>query len=447
MDNNFKIIKLNNGITLLVVPLKTKLTKIDMRILLGSNHEKPNELQITHYMEHLMGTFTSEKYKDEKKIKNELKKRGAETNAYVTDNETSFYITGLYEDLDFFIDLMANILKNFYIDHSIVKNEKEAVIQELNNNMVHYDYIFRLKIWRYMYKKYGYLIDYKKGINNVKKYNINKLYDFIKKHILLKNIVIGVVCPSNKISKTINMLKTAFNFRKNNNYKITYPKSIHRPLTSEIIYIKTTNNKINKNNLLNLYVIKKVGRYTKKHFRMQILDRILFTFENGPFYRILREKLGIIYSIRFNIYMDLNNPQLSYYSITTSTDEKNIPILIYKIYEIFNTYKITNEDIDSAKRTININHQHSYFYNLDFFINYYTRFLVYKEPIIKLEEHDKILNSVTYDDVKKEFEEMKKDILNNSMIFYYGKNNINNKIKQHIAKKKLYNNIKYKKID
>ena len=38
--NSKKILKLKNGIRLLIIPLKTKLTKISVNILLGESHEK-----------------------------------------------------------------------------------------------------------------------------------------------------------------------------------------------------------------------------------------------------------------------------------------------------------------------------------------------------------------------------------------------------------------------
>ena len=98
--NNKKILKLKNGIKLLIIPLKTKLTKISVDILLGESHEKKNEVELTHLLEHVMASFTSNKYKDSTEIKKELNKRGAKSNAFVTKYHTSFYIEGLYDDIE-----------------------------------------------------------------------------------------------------------------------------------------------------------------------------------------------------------------------------------------------------------------------------------------------------------------------------------------------------------
>jgi len=91
MDNNRKkIVKLKNGISVIIIPINTQLTNVSVNMLLGVNHEKNNEMELTHYMEHLMSRFTSKKYNDYKQIYQELNKRGAISNAYVTNYDTCF---------------------------------------------------------------------------------------------------------------------------------------------------------------------------------------------------------------------------------------------------------------------------------------------------------------------------------------------------------------------
>ena len=64
MDINIKQFKLNNGIRVIIVPLKTKLTYISANYLLGKYQEKKCEAGITHYCEHLLARLTSAKYKN-----------------------------------------------------------------------------------------------------------------------------------------------------------------------------------------------------------------------------------------------------------------------------------------------------------------------------------------------------------------------------------------------
>jgi predicted Zn-dependent peptidase len=441
MDNKYVIKKLKNGITLLVIPLNINITKIEVKILLGAQHEKKEELELTHYMEHLMAVFTSYKYKNSLKNKIELNKRGADSNASVSDNETIFYITGFYKDLEFYVDLLSNTINNFYIDDTIVDNEKNAVIQENNNYIVKYEYIFDLKVWRYFFKKYGYQYDSNEKIKNIKKFKVSKIYNYIKNHILLKNIIVSVICPIGKENKTLNLLSKAFNFKKESKKDLVYPSKIYKPITSEIIHINNKNKKETNNVLLRIYVNKNIIKYSKKYFTIMILRNILFNFETGPFYNILRSRLGIIYNINFSYELDLNNPKLSKYAIYTSADKKNVPLLIQNIFKIFKEYVIMENEIDSAKNRIKINYEKNKLYDLDYHINYYSSFLVYKRDIIKIKDCVNTINNITYNNILNEFNEMSNDILNKSITFYYGKDNLNNKIKEVVDI-----NIKYKNI-
>lgn len=180
MDNKHKkIIKLKNGVRALIIPLNTQLTDVSASILLGQNHEKPTEMEVTHYMEHLMGRFTSKKYQNHKMISQELNKRGAITNASVSEYETKFYIQGFYKDVEFYLDLLANTISNFQLENSLVKQEKYAVMQELRNYIADQAYIFDMKIWKYMYSKYAYQFDHEKHIKFIHKYDSNDIYKFI----------------------------------------------------------------------------------------------------------------------------------------------------------------------------------------------------------------------------------------------------------------------------
>ena len=104
MDANVKRIKLNNGIKAIIIPLKNKtnMCHVSASFFLGFNHENKKNGEISHYYEHLLGRLTSEKYKNNNYIYNEIARRGAYTNAYINKYETTIFINGLHSDIDFF---------------------------------------------------------------------------------------------------------------------------------------------------------------------------------------------------------------------------------------------------------------------------------------------------------------------------------------------------------
>ena len=116
MSVNIKRLRLKNGIRVVIVPLKTKLTYISTNYLFGQYQEKKHEMGLTHYCEHLLGSLTSEKYKNSIYVSEEIYKKGGEFNAYVSDYELCIHISGLYDDLEFYIDILSNTINNFYVE-------------------------------------------------------------------------------------------------------------------------------------------------------------------------------------------------------------------------------------------------------------------------------------------------------------------------------------------
>ena len=166
-----KIYKLKNGINVILVPLdSTNLVSIDVKFKLGyldGYYCKCPEL--VHYMEHLVGHFTSNKYKSFKIISDLLYKNNASTNAYTSNDYIGFFIDGLYNSIDAYLDIISNGIFDFYPDKSLVNNEKKAVYNELNRIFSSTYYKFTKKLFKYLYKdKSDYIIKVikKKLLNN-----------------------------------------------------------------------------------------------------------------------------------------------------------------------------------------------------------------------------------------------------------------------------------------
>ena len=190
--NNKKLYTLKNDIRLLLLPIdETDIININITLLLGNNHETNKTFGLTHYMEHLIARFTSKKYKNYAYIAKKLHKMGANSNAYVSNYKTNFWIEGLYSDIEFFIDILSNTFNNFHTDNSILSKEKDAVINEVTNYMNENDYMFYNKIWKYLYNNKYKIYDFKYDIKTLKKFKNKNIYKFINKHILLKNMLIN----------------------------------------------------------------------------------------------------------------------------------------------------------------------------------------------------------------------------------------------------------------
>lgn len=438
MDNvKKKVITLKNGLRILVVPMATDLTDISISLLLGENHEKPREIEITHYMEHLMGRFTSKKYKNHKDISNELNKRGAITNASVDEYETKFWIQGFYKDIDFFMDILSNTLKDFEIDMVLAKKEKNAVIQELRNYISDATYKFEMKIWKYMYTKYAYQYDHQKHINNIKKFRIQDIYKFIQKHVLLHNTVVSITCPMNKVANTLKLAKKYFDIpNKNKKAQIKYPIYQYNSKYMKVLHIKNEN-KI-ENATMRLVVDDSIEYLSDEHLALMYLKEILFNFETGVFYKILRDKLGYIYHISLDLNVDITNPISSSYYIETSVNYKLLPQFLKVIIDIIKNLELTNEQINNGRALFLVKNEFQKFNDLTSFNEYYSQYLLHKLPIVERSVIKRKLLKINNDVIIKVLNKFKKDILKEGLIFYYANRNMNDAIRD-----KLGNRIKY----
>jgi len=437
MDAKITTYILKNGIKVLIVPLKTKMTFLSVCMLLGSRHEKNGEGNLTHYYEHLLGRMTSQKYKDYKYVGNEITKRGGNTNAYVSEYELTIFIQGYFKDFDFYADILSNSLNDFYIDPKLAENEKGAVIQELKNIISKETYDFDYNIFKYLFPKYAYLENYKKDIKYVKKYNVRLVKNFIKKKILTENIVLNITCPRNKIKETKYYIRKYFGIIKTdeeNKKNIKYPvlqNNARRSGKTRVVRIK--NKAINDNTIINIYTFAEMEYLSKEHITHLILQNILFNFDIGVFYKELREKMGIIYNIHLRNNISIKNAKQSHYYIATKCDIKNVPAVIGKIIAILKTYKINPSDIKYSKNRMLASYEYSKFYNIDSYNGFYKNFLLYNKKMRKNKDIYDAIKNTTDKEVFEYYEKFKNNIIKNSTIFYYSHKNINNKINNKLA--------------
>ncbi len=433
MDAKINTYTLKNGIKVLIVPLKTKLTYLSVSMLLGSRHEKDDEGNLTHYYEHLLGRITSKKYKDYKYIGNEIKKRGGNTNAYVSEYELIVFLQGYFKDFGFYADILSNSLKDFYIDPKLAENEKGAVIQELKNIISNERYDFDYNIFKYLFPKYAHLEDFKSYIKYVKKYNLRLIKNFIKKKILTENIVLNITCPRNKIKETKYFIKKYFGIIKKSKGNIKYPVLQYKTDKTKVVHIR--NKVVSDNTIINIYAFVEMEYLSKEHITHNILKSILFNFDNGVFYTELREKMGIIYNIHLQNNISIKNAKQSHYYIGTKCDIKNVPIVIGKIIDILKTYKITANDIKYSKDRMLSNYEYSKFYNIDSYNGFYKNFLLYNKKLRTNKEIYNAIKNTTNKEVLDYYEKFKENIIKRSTIFYYSYKNITNKINNKINNK------------
>jgi predicted Zn-dependent peptidase len=426
---NIHQLKLKNGIRVIIVPLKTQLTYISVNYLLGRNKERSNEAGLTHYCEHLLGCLTSHKYNNSAFVSEEIYKRGGEFNAFVSDYEMSIYIKGIYDDLEFYMDILSNTINDFYVEDDVKKKEKSIVIQECLGYISNSSYRFRYNIYKFLYPKYSYLADYKKQIKDIVKFDDKKITAYLAKHLNTDNLVLSISCPSRKVNETIANVKKYFGVFKYKKTTTVYPVRKYSSANLKIVNIKNRNAD-DKNNSFVIHLPKRIEYMSDEYIILYYyLQRILFHFDSGIFYKILRKKLGIIYSIGLTVDADYHNPDMSYYDITSKCHSKYTGLFIENFLQILKDYEIEDERIENAKRHFKYLYEKAKFYSLTSQNDYYKYQVLFGKKILTNKEIYEKTMSLSSHQIKDYYKNVfAKDILARHTLFYYSNKNINKQI-------------------
>ena len=199
--------KLNNGLKVYLNPIKeSKIISCGIWVNQGSKYEDYSTSGLSHFVEHMMfRTRTKGILKNIDEILNEVIKKGAFYNATTSKDTTCFYIEGLSEDYEMFIDALSIIVTNKekVSEEELVK-EKEVVLREAETHFMSTRQMadrIGQALWRDKYYGNPVIGNYK----NIKKFTTAMVDDIIEKYYTPDNscIVINGGFEINKVKEII----------------------------------------------------------------------------------------------------------------------------------------------------------------------------------------------------------------------------------------------------
>lgn len=132
MGNDFLLHQYENGLRLVVVPMKsTKTVTVLVLVGTGSRYETKEINGISHFLEHMMFKGT-QKRPNTLDIALELDSIGAEYNAFTHKEYTGYYAKASSEKLDLITDVISDIFLNSKLDEQEIEKEKGVIIEEIN---------------------------------------------------------------------------------------------------------------------------------------------------------------------------------------------------------------------------------------------------------------------------------------------------------------------------
>ena len=115
---------LKNGIKIAVIPLKgLKAVTTEVFVKIGSKYEQVGQHGLSHFLEHMAFKGTPKRPMPSS-VNQEMDSKGASWNAGTGEEYTSYYITTVRSNMDWSVELLADLLQNPLMDRTEVLKER-----------------------------------------------------------------------------------------------------------------------------------------------------------------------------------------------------------------------------------------------------------------------------------------------------------------------------------
>ena len=427
---SYKIYKANNGLKLLHVPNKDiKIIYVNIGVKIGSDIEKLETLEYSHYMEHLFTLLTSNKYNDGLKNRNFLSQNNVKLNAEVVTKHTLFQFTMKNNFFDKFIDMLVNALYNYHVDEKLFQNEKNSVVEELNAIINDNDYKFETFIEKKIFKNHTRVYSQEERLKNVKKTLPKNIVNFFNKYYTPNNMILsfyGNISIKN-ILKKINDFSSKpiakLNLYNESKFKITHKNKVN--------YLKETKQTCSLKIIFNV----PYKFFDDEYYNIFSILNILTYDISSILVNRLRNIEGLIYDLSAFMDLDENHKHLSFIYFETNVESEKIVKVIKIILEELIKLKtsfLDNKLIKRYKESLKIKYIND---NLTFkplkLLDEYAKYLLWNKDIVKFK--DEYINFGNIDKERIKYLSNKIFDFKNMYIFYNGSKNYNSEINKLIS--------------
>lgn len=290
---NYRILYINNA---------KNITSIHTYVKTGSVYELEEEAGISHLLEHII---TDSWQKCKGNCTYYWSKKGININARTYGFQTEYYITGLTKEMEDMIDYMSSIITDPVYDERCIERSKKAVKDELlhkiNNpywklrNLLYKSYVDDTE-----YGGYSRILDYELNIDNLNKMDKRAISNYYNKWYRPDNMFFMVITDESLINVS-KYFEKYLHRRELLNMKQVVPN----------ISIKTRYSLINrteskKTSFMIVYLNNKPK--IEDYIYNDLIKDVLTGDTSSLMYRVLRDKLNLIYSI--NLSYDINKSHI-----------------------------------------------------------------------------------------------------------------------------------------
>lgn len=192
MNNDFLLHQYENGLRLVVVPIKsTQTATVLVLVGTGSRYETKDINGISHFLEHMMfkGTVKRPNTID---ISREMDSIGAEYNAFTGKEYTGYYAKASSGNLELITDVVSDIFLNSKLDGQEIEREKGVIAEEINMYLDNPPRYVGTLFERLLYGDQPAGWDIAGEKETIKKLNRGQFIDYFNSHYVAKDTIVAV---------------------------------------------------------------------------------------------------------------------------------------------------------------------------------------------------------------------------------------------------------------
>ena len=337
-----KKIVLPNGVRILIEEIPhVYSTAIGFWMDSGSKSENPDNLGVSHFIEHM--SFKGTPKRNAKDIASEIENTGGSINAFTDKENTCFFIRILDKHVPLALDVLSDILRNSLFDNTEIEKEKQVVLEEIKTyedspDELVFD-LFLQTIWsdHPLGREIIGTVDTVKGLDRA------KITEYIEHFYTPDNLVIAIAGKINT-DEIIEQLTSLVGDMSNH-----YPSIPDTPVTM------TPGVLVKYKDIEQIHVClgtKGVAISDERRYVLAIMDNILGGGMGARLFQEIREKKGLVYTI--SSYQALYRPAgiFGVYAGCSPNNFKEVAKLTIEELNKIKDGKISEDEIQKAKEHI-----------------------------------------------------------------------------------------------
>ncbi len=335
-----KITTLKNGIRIVTEKIDSAQTvALGTWVGVGSRYEERSENGISHFLEHM--AFKGTKTRSALKIMQEIEDVGGYINAYTGKDMTGYYVHLLKENMATGLDIISDIVQHSVMDPKELDTEKGVILQELSMYKDRPDYVVAQNFDATAYADQPFGRDVGGDPEVIRTMTSEKMLEYMHRQYTSKRMIIsasGAVQHDEFVDRCESLFKDV------NTHHGEQCEPAH--YTGGASYVNQ------KNEQINLWLGFESESYTSPNrWTAKLLAMILGGGMTSRLFQEIREKRGLVYTVRATTDFDSDTGMFDIYAGTGEKEVKDLmPVMCDEIVRLADT--LTDEEINRAKTQI-----------------------------------------------------------------------------------------------